>query len=1110
MNEILIPQPTLQRINPDTLDAILAEVKQQKITGLALFGPDVDVDLQDEFWVKRLKYYPCIYQLSSPVSNLGEKLRRLPHLSSLLLNSISLEGAEVEHIASLVNLTRLELRRNQIGDAGAKQLASLVNLTELDLTSYKIEDEGVKYLTNLVNLTTLRLHSGRIGTEGAKHLASLVNLTSLDLRGDQIGAKGAKYLTNLVNLTTLRLRTGRIGTEGAKHLASLVNLTSLDLQGNQIGDAGAKYLMNLVNLIELDLGSNQIRAKGAKYLANLVNLTSLHLLDNQIGTEGTKHLANLVNLTSLYLRGNQIGDEGAKYLTNLVNLIELGLSSNQIRAEGAKYLANLVNLTSLYLRENQITDTGVNCLIELKNLSKLDLADNNIQLLNPLSELLSLRNLNLSNTSVTDLSPLRRLLEQGVAARWGDRYWREGIHVENCPLIHPPPEIVQQGHEAVLDYFREIDVQGVASLYEAKVLIVGEGRAGKTSLLCRLYQPDRQLPTEDETTRGIAIQRFDFATPAGKTFRLNVWDFGGQQIYHATHQFFFTKNSLYILVDDTAKDYRSVTDEGFRYWFEVIDLLSQHSPVLIFQNEKGGRTKSIDIAGIKGRFDDVKEVFQGDLANPRSVDKLAQAIAYHVQQLPHVGEQVPAKWVDIRQALEQKAEHTPYITRQQYFDLYGQYLPFDRAKALRLSQYLHDLGVFLHFQDEDVLAKTVILQNRWATEAVFRMIDDEAVKARLGRFTIADCERIWADSEYRDMHAELRALMEKFELCYALPDLPKNAKTWLMPQLLSPSMPSTLAGWEQPGDLVLTYRYQFLPKGLVNRLMVRKHRYVERPDLAWVNGVLFEAEGGSVLVQATARGNEIVLRARGIEAKTLLGIIAADLDTLHGSFSGLESKLEKLIPCICKQCAATAIPEMYNYQRLLKRKQDGKLSIECPASYEDVSIWELLDGFTPPSRATEMPNRLPKEAIRVSQPEPRTIKIFLASSEELRKDRDDFDLYFRQRNDALRKEGAYLEIIRWENFLDAMAETPLQEEYNRQVRACDIFVSLFMTKVGSYTEEEFDVAYQTFKQNGKPHIYTYFKDAPTSMAQIDKTAMQSLWQFQDKLKAMGHYSTKCL
>ncbi len=160
----------------------------------------------------------------------------------------------------------------------------------------------------------------------------------------------------------------------------------------------------------------------------------------------------------------------------------------------------------------------------------------------------------------------------------------------------------------------------------------------------------------------------------------------------------------------------------------------------------------------------------------------------------------------------------------------------------------------------------------------------------------------------------------------------------------------------------------------------------------------------------------------------------------------------------------------------------------------------LLDGFIPAS--------IPLEKENQSETKPKAINIFLASSEEMRDDRDAFDLYFRQQNDRLRKKGIYLEIIRWENFLDAMSKTRLQDEYNQQARVCDIFVSLFMTKTGSFTEEEFDVAYQAFKQNDKPLIFTYFKDASTSIGKIDKAAMQSLWNFQEKLEELGHYWTR--
>ena len=135
-----------------------------------------------------------------------------------------------------------------------------------------------------------------------------------------------------------------------------------------------------------------------------------------------------------------------------------------------------------------------------------------------------------------------------------------------------------------------------------------------------------------------------------------------------------------------------------------------------------------------------------------------------------------------------------------------------------------------------------------------------------------------------------------------------------------------------------------------------------------------------------------------------------------------------------------------------------------------MDVLELLDGIRMdklPGWANEAPPATPD----------RTIRIFLASSAELREDRDAFDLYFRQQNDQLRKEGFYLEIVRWENFLDAMSETRLQDEYNKAIRACDVFVCLFFTKTGKFTEEEFDVAHRQFKESGKPRIYTFFKNA---------------------------------
>jgi hypothetical protein len=162
-----------------------------------------------------------------------------------------------------------------------------------------------------------------------------------------------------------------------------------------------------------------------------------------------------------------------------------------------------------------------------------------------------------------------------------------------------------------------------------------------------------------------------------------------------------------------------------------------------------------------------------------------------------------------------------------------------------------------------------------------------------------------------------------------------------------------------------------------------------------------------------------------------------------------------------------------------------------------VSVLKLLDGMNL--------ERWLGRASKALLPDEKRILIFLASSSELRDDRDAFDLYLRQQNDHLLKEGEYLEIVRWENSLDAMSDTRMQDEYNKKIRKCDYFVSLFRTKVGKYTEEEFDVAHRTFKKTGKPLIYTYFKKATVSTKASNRDDLNSLWNFQEKLKELGHF-----
>ena len=121
------------------------------------------------------------------------------------------------------------------------------------------------------------------------------------------------------------------------------------------------------------------------------------------------------------------------------------------------------------------------------------------------------------------------------------------INLYGNPIEIPPIEVVKQGNNAIIKWF----AAKKKKLNEVKVLLVGEAKAGKTSLMRRLL--DNSYNKQESQTDGISIEEFDFSKL--KTFveqeklhgiKAYFWDFGGQEIMHSTHQFFMTKRSLYI------------------------------------------------------------------------------------------------------------------------------------------------------------------------------------------------------------------------------------------------------------------------------------------------------------------------------------------------------------------------------------------------------------------------------------------------------------------------------------------------------------------------------------------------------------------------------------
>ncbi|MDN3205599.1 hypothetical protein [Algoriphagus sediminis] len=132
------------------------------------------------------------------------------------------------------------------------------------------------------------------------------------------------------------------------------------------------------------------------------------------------------------------------------------------------------------------------------------------------------------------------------------------------------------------------------------------------------------------------------------------------------------------------------------------------------------------------------------------------------------------------------------------------------------------------------------------------------------------------------------------------------------------------------------------------------------------------------------------------------------------------------------------------------------------------------------------------------------LRIFLASSNELKEEREQFEIHiYRKCQELFEQKQIFLYLDIWENMSTKMSRTHSQDEYNKFVRDADIVVVLAYTKVGEYTFSEFENAKRTFKSTNKPFLFVYFKADPPYTGNNLKD-LQSLEDFK-KLLADGGY-----
>ncbi len=651
--------------------------------------------------------------------------------------------------------------------------------------------------------------------------------------------------------------------------------TSLDLSDNSLTVLPPE-IGQLTHLTELDLSYNKLTALPSE-IGQLTHLTVLLLGDNQL-TALPPTISQLTKLNKLIL-GDVFGGNQLTILppeiSQLTHMTVLGLGGNQLTALPSA-ISQLNHLTTLDLRWNQLTELP------------------------------------------PELGKLTNLKE---------------LHLDGNPLTSPPPELIDQGTQALLAYF-QARLQESQKRWVSKLIIVGEGGVGKTSLL-RVLRGEA-FNAEESTTHGIEIRSLDVTHPreASITMQLNTWDFGGQEIYHATHQFFLTNRSLFLLAWNARLGFEA---SKLYYWLDTLQALAPESPVLLVATWIDERDAELPITELRRNYPQIIGQCEISSKTGQGLESLRQTIAQAAAKLPLMGEIWPTTWLKAANAIRARTEK--YITPQTLQELMTEQ-GVDDSKRPILTQWLHELGDILYFQDNQELADIVILKPQWVSQYISLVLESEDVIKRRGIFTRDEMNRLWQalDSAMRE---HFMRLMERFDLSYR----DESREISLVVERLPFEPPDYQSQWHEikamPNckEITMKFKLNTMPAGIPTWFIARAHRF--SIGTHWREGVLFAYDKHLALVQAFSYHRSLQLTVRGPNPQNFFALLKDGIEVTLARFPGLQIK--RKIPCLGHN--GQPCPHEFSYEQLLKRYEKQRLIVECPEELEDVSVTELLYGW---------------------------------------------------------------------------------------------------------------------------------------------------------------------
>lgn len=708
-------------------------------------------------------------------------------------------------------------------------------------------------------------------------------------------------------------------------IGSLSGLQTLDLHGNQLTTLPTE-IGSLTALQTLDLRDNQLTTLPPEVGA-LSALESLWLPDNQL-TALPPQLGALIALRELRLQRNQFTTLPPQ-IAALTELRGFSISGNQLTTLPAG-IGDLVRLESLWLQDNQLSALPPE-IGSLSALQTLDLGGNQLTTLPPeIGSLSALQDLDLTRNQLSALP-----------AELGQLTNLSALYLHDNPVLGMPPEILGPPGPAfkppreLLDYYFST-AAGSRALREVKLILVGRGEVGKTTLADVLQ--GKPFKKNRPPTDGIKITPWS-VTPKGGAAVIRIWDFGGQQIMHGTHQFFLTKRAIYIVMIDGRDDRYQREAE---YWLKLVRAFGGDSTVMVIMNRQKDYKFDLDRNALATKYDVSTDLFfPTECSQKKTITPVRKAIQQLVAEILSTQSKFPAKWWKIKTHLEQMEDD--HLSDKEYRALCREHDIDDDDEQDQLLDRLNDLGTIVHFGDDDTLADLKVLNPEWATDGVYWVMTNEKLReAEQGKLKAGALKDIlprkrWPEAKHRRY---ILQLMLRFDLCF--PAEGEN-DVYIVPELLLAATPD-FSDWDPKDGVVFRYGYPVLPHGILPRFISKTHTLSERRE-RWRSGVVIAKDGAEALVRADYDESTVDIWVRGQyrdARRALLTIIRSKFDETHARIKELNPE---------EMVGMPPDPTVFvSYQDMILDERDGQTTVRVTISGARVEIPldDILSGVESP------------------------------------------------------------------------------------------------------------------------------------------------------------------